>query len=93
MAKGKMTAGEAGSLGGKKTVEKYGAAHFRKIAKKGGEMSTTKFKAGDPRVKEIARKGGLASGGNFKAGTEHARECGRIGGKKKEANRRTREEE
>ena len=42
MSKGKMTVGEAGSKGGKRTLAKYGPKFFSGIGKKGGSVKKKK---------------------------------------------------
>lgn len=60
-AKKKLTRAEAGHLGGKKTMEKYGSEFYQKIGKKGGKLggTATKERFGIEFYREIGRKGGL----------------------------------
>lgn len=59
----KMSRSEAGKLGGKKTLEKYGNDFFKEIGRKGGEKGGKKTyeRYGKNFYEKIGKKGGKQS--------------------------------
>lgn len=72
----KMTRSEAGKLGGRATLEKYGTNFYKKISKKGGKARVRK--ASPETMAEIGRKGGYATLNKY--GTEFYQKNGSKGG-------------
>lgn len=73
-----MTVGDAGRLGGRRLVEKYGREHMAELGRKVGAMLLDE--RGVDFFREMAHAGGTVTASRY--GHEHYANLGRIGGNK-----------